>query len=119
MKKNDENSKSLKDMTQSDEPVTYTTGAGSGPNDCMTPEFYDVLCKNGALKSAVYVCGIGWTLPEVSVTGSSSDSGSDSGSGSGSSTGCGSDVFGSGSGSDTGSDLVQVAVPAQVVALQR
>lgn len=65
---------------------SYVTGAGTGPNDCMSEEFFTALCESGALKSAVYVCGWGWTSPDVVVSGtiggSSSSGGWSSGTGS-------------------------------------
>ncbi len=46
------------------------TGGGTGPNDCMSQEMFLKLSESGALKSEVYVCGWGWTLPGVTIYGS-------------------------------------------------
>ena len=77
-------------------------GGGTGENDCLPYETYLKLCESGALKSAVYVCGSGWMLPEVIVPGDGSGSGFGSGSGDGSGSGSG-DGSGSGSGDGSGS----------------
>jgi len=69
---------------------SYNSGAGTGPNDCMTEEVYQRLNAQGALDTTVYVCGIGWMTPDVTIYGSGSGFGS----------GCGSEEYGSGSGSD-------------------
>ena len=63
---------------------SYNSGAGTGPNDCMTEEVYQRLNAQGALDTTVYVCGIGWMTPDVTIYGSGSGFGSGSGSGSGS-----------------------------------
>ena len=65
---------------------SYNSGAGTGPNDCMTEEVYQRLNAQGALDTTVYVCGIGWMTPDVTIYGSGSGFGSGSGSGSGSGT---------------------------------
>lgn len=76
------------------------SGAGTGPDDCMSQEVYEQLNDKGALNSTVYVCGIGWMTPDTIVYGSGSGFGSDSGSGSGfDEYGSGSGMYGSGSGS--------------------
>ena len=36
---------------------SYNSGAGTGPNDCMTEEVYQRLNAQGALDTTVYVCG--------------------------------------------------------------
>lgn len=84
---------------------SYNSGAGTGPNDCMTEEVYQRLNAQGALDTTVYVCGIGWMTPDVTIYGSGSGFGSGSGSGSGSGFGeywgsghWGSGDWGSGSG---------------------
>lgn len=79
------------------------TGAGTGPDDCMSEDMFYDLCSRGVLKSAVYVCGHGWMIPEVVVTGCACGCacGCDWGTG----CGWGSDwASGSGSGSYFGSD---------------
>ena len=60
---------------------SYNSGAGTGPNDCMTEEVYQRLNAQGALDTTVYVCGIGWMTPDVTIYGSGSGFGSGSGSG--------------------------------------
>lgn len=80
---------------------SYNSGAGTGPNDCMSQEVYQQLNDKGALDTSVYVCGIGWMTPDVIIYGS----GSGFGSGSGSEeygSGLGSGYWGSGSGSGSG-----------------
>ena len=57
------------------------TGAGTGPDDCMSEEFYETLCRNGALKSRVYVCGLGWRDPQPIGSGCACGSGCDWGTG--------------------------------------
>ena len=76
---------------------SYTTGAGTGPDDCMSQEMFFRLCDMGALKTEVYVCGWGWTAPY---------SGSGSSSGSSSSSSGGSSSSGSSSGSSGDSDWI-------------
>ena len=51
---------------------SYNSGAGTGPNDCMTEEVYQRLNAQGALDTTVYVCGIGWMTPDVTIYGSGS-----------------------------------------------
>lgn len=53
---------------------SYNSGAGTGPNDCMTEEVYQRLNAQGALDTTVYVCGIGWMTPDVTIYGSGSGS---------------------------------------------
>lgn len=80
---------------------SYNSGAGTGPNDCMSLEVYQQLNDKGALDTSVYVCGIGWMAPDVTIYGSGSGFGSGSGSGSGeywASGHWGSGDWGSGSG---------------------
>lgn len=87
-------------------------GGGTGENDCLPYETYLKLCESGALKSAVYVCGSGWMLPEVIVPGDGSGDGSGTDFGSGSDSGSGSGFngkkwtygldYGSGTGSSPG-----------------
>lgn len=48
---------------------SYNSGAGTGPNDCMTEEVYQRLNAQGALDTTVYVCGIGWMTPDVTIYG--------------------------------------------------
>lgn len=55
---------------------SYNSGAGTGPNDCMTEEVYQRLNAQGALDTTVYVCGIGWMTPDVTIYGSGSGFGS-------------------------------------------
>lgn len=47
---------------------SYNSGAGTGPNDCMTEEVYQRLNAQGALDTTVYVCGIGWMTPDVTIS---------------------------------------------------
>lgn len=51
---------------------SYGSGGGFGftPEECMSQEMYNTLLNNGATVSGVYVCGMGWTIPEVTITGS-------------------------------------------------
>lgn len=46
-------------------------GFGFTPEECMSQDTYNTLLNNGATVSGVYVCGMGWTIPEVITTGSS------------------------------------------------
>ena len=62
---------------------SYNSGAGTGPNDCMTEEVYQRLNAQGALDTTVYVCGIGWMTPDVTIYGSGHWGSGDWGSGSG------------------------------------
>lgn len=84
------------------------TGAGTGPDDCMSEDMFYDLCSRGVLKSAVYVCGHGWMIPEVVVTGCACGCDWGCGSYSGSSgntdfgSGCVSGSSGSGSSSVSG-----------------
>lgn len=71
-KQNNVNKLRLREIAIESQATTYSTG--SGPNDCMSQEFYFELCSRGVLKSEVYVCGWGWTFPEVVVIGSGSGS---------------------------------------------
>lgn len=45
-------------------------GGGTGPDDCMPQDVFWKLRDQGALKSSVYVCGLGWTSPGITVYGS-------------------------------------------------
>lgn len=76
------------------------SGAGTGPNDCMSEEDYNRLCEQGLLQDIVYVCGWGWTVPEITVIGS----GCGCGCGCGSKCGCGcGEDYGCGCGESSGS----------------
>ena len=48
----------------------WESGWGTGSDDCMSQELFLKLSDSGALKSEVYVCGWGWTLPGVTAYGS-------------------------------------------------
>ena len=74
----------------------WSDGFGTSPEDCMSYDHFNILCKNGALKSEVYVCGFGKRgCPQSSSSSSGWSSSSGSGS-SGSSGSCGSIVSGGG-----------------------
>lgn len=84
--------------------ASYRSGLGTGENDCMSPDLFNELDSRGALGSAIYVCGQGWTLPTVNINGSGCGSGSNWGCGSSSDWGCGSGSGSGGSGSGWGYD---------------
>lgn len=66
--------------------ISKGRGDGSDPDNCMSKQRFSELCAKGELKSGVFVCGWGYTIPEITVIGSGNGS---SGSG-GCGCGCGS-----------------------------
>ena len=69
------------------------TGMGTGPNDCMPQEVFLELSDRGVLKTQVYVCGWGGTIPGTTIYGSCGSCGCGCGS-----CGCGYGSCGCGSG---------------------
>lgn len=65
----------LREIKKTTASRQFLSGAGTGPNDCMSPEIYSALCDMGALKSDVYVCGQGWLGPDDYKGGGSSSGG--------------------------------------------
>lgn len=47
------------------------SGLGTSRDDCMTQEVFSYLCENGILKDSLYVCGLGYTVPETVIHGGS------------------------------------------------
>ena len=67
-----------------------SSGDGSSAESCMLESEYERLEKEGKIKNRVYVCGLGWMLPSVSVYGC----------GCGCGCGCGEEGCGCGCGDD-------------------
>lgn len=94
------NKKNLRKIDSCNLNTLSLSGAGTGPNDCMSEEDYNRLCEQGLLQDIVYVCGWGWTVPEITVIGS----GCGCGCGCGSKCGCGcGEDYGCGCGESSGS----------------
>ena len=94
------NKKKLRKIDSCSLKTQSLSGAGTGPNDCMSEEDYNRLCEQGLLQDIVYVCGWGWTVPEITVIGS----GCSCGCGCGSKCGCGcGEDYGCGCGESSGS----------------
>lgn len=68
----------------------WTGGLGTGPDDCMPYDKYVELDDRGVISGSIYVCGLGWFTPGITIYGSGSGSGS---------YGCGCGSYGSGCGS--------------------
>ena len=96
------NKKNLRKIDSCNLSTLSLSGAGTGPNDCMSEEDYNRLCEQGLLQDIVYVCGWGWTVPEITVIGSGCGCGCGCGCGEDYGCGCG-ESSGSGCGESSGS----------------
>ena len=54
----------------------WTGGLGTGPDDCMPYDKYVELDDRGVISGSIYVCGLGWFTPGITIYGSGSGSGS-------------------------------------------